>query len=220
MAAHLLTLDQLIVEACEQFAPTDAPTRYHAAALPYAKAFRRKLITSTSRENRAGLLEIGNDRTADLPDDYVEYVRLGVLSDDGQAIYTLAYADVGLPGAPALNAAAYPHDWMGEGGFRIDLATRRVVCNSLVPEHTLLVLEYKSFSAKDGEDIAIDPLAHTWGVKYILAELHNQKQNWQAAAKAEQARDTEFRLYEQAIRNFTLAGVRHINHRAAAQLWK
>ena len=221
MPAPLLTVGQIIVEACELFSESDAPTRYHGAARKHALAARRKLIGSTARENKFALLEVGNDRTVDLPWDYVEYSALGVLSDNGQFTIPLIYGNVP-PGAgrSIITPAAFPHDWMRNGGFQIDLAKRRVVCNSLVPENTLLVLDYKSYAAEEGDDIAIDPLAHSWAVKYVLAELYNQKQNWQAAAKAEAARDLLWTDYKRAIRNFSLAGAMQAKHETAMQNWK
>jgi hypothetical protein len=221
MAAPLLTLDMLISEACELFAPNDAPTRYYDAGMKHAKAFRRELIQTTSRENRTAFLEIGNDRTAALPDDYVQYARLGVLSDDEQSIYPLIYSDdIPLTERSTYPSSAWPCEWMRTGGFRIDNETRRVVCNSLVPQFTILVLDYKAFGAETGEDIAIDPLCHTWAVQYILRELHKQKKDWQSAGEAERDMNRAKALYKQSVRDFTLAGAMQIRHETAAQRWK
>lgn len=217
-----LFLSDLITEACELFAPTDAPTHYFTAAQKHALAFRRKLIGGTSRENRTQVLELGNDRTVDLPDDYVQYERLGVLSENQQYVHTLAYADISpMPVANVkIDPSCWPHDWMRFGGFKIDNAKRQIICNSLVPQNTLLVLEYKCYGAAFGEDIPIDPLAHSWGVKYILAELHGQKKDWVSAREVAKDREREFALYKQAISNFSLTGAMQVKHQTAAQLWK
>jgi hypothetical protein len=219
--APQLTLDTVITEACELFAPNDAPTRYFDAALKHAKAFRRELIGSTNQENKHELLEVGNDRTADLPDDYAGWVRLGVLSADEQHIYPLLYSNDVLPTQrSSFRAADLPDYWMQHGGFSVEPSTHRIVCNSLVPEGTVLVLEYKSLAAEMGEDIAIDPLSHTWAVQYILRELHKQRKDWQSAAEAEKDCLKANHLYKQAVRNFSLTDAMHIKHVAAAQLWK
>ena len=87
-----LTLDQLISEAIELFAPADAPTRYYSAALSHAHAFRRELIAGTNRQMKTEYLELGDDRTVDLPEDYVEYTMLGLTFPGwGGAVRNLVY---------------------------------------------------------------------------------------------------------------------------------
>lgn len=219
--APFLTLGQLITEACELFDPAGQPTRYFSSALKHGEAFRRKLITGTHREDRTDYLEVGGDRTAELPSDFVKYTRLGVLSDDELTIYPLLYdGSVPASGRTILQPADFPHEWMHLGGFRIDQQTHRIVCNSLVPEHTVLVLDYKTFGATVGEDIAIDPLAQSWGQKFILTELYKQKKDWASATTYAKDCMQEHELYKQAIRNFSLAQVKRVNHKAAGQRWK
>lgn len=245
-----LTLDQLIEEACQQFAPADAPTRYYTAAIPHANAFRRELIAGTGRELRTAYLELGQDRCADLPDDYVEYTMLGLQLPGWGTVRNLIY-NGSLSKATAPHATRQDtqdfltppttyeceqarHGLLDDGydgycgfgypgfsqEFRIDREEGRIICNSRVPADALLVLEYYGFGAKDGEDIAIDPLAHSWGINYILWKLHLQKQNLAMARELERLTLTEKTKYTNRTRNFSLAGATQAKQQASAQRWK
>ena len=65
-----LTLDQVIIDACEVFAPADAPTRYYTAALSHAAAFRRLYLRKNPTTLRTVYLQPAADRTVALPEDY------------------------------------------------------------------------------------------------------------------------------------------------------
>lgn len=250
MAAPLLTLDQLISEACEQFAPADAPTRYYTAALSHAQAFRRELLAGSHRELKTVYLEVGDDYSADLPADYVEYTMLGLQLPGSAVTRNLIYNSRLSLLPPTFRAASpagsfldpldsdeceqacyglldagydgycgfgYPHF---SQEFRIDRATGRVICNSLVPPLSLLALEYYGFGAKEGEDIALDPLAHSWGIHYVLERLNAQKKDWNAVAYHKEKVQEERAKYKNRTRAFSLDGALQAKHRAAAQRWK
>lgn len=87
----LLTLDQLIVEACEIFAPADAPTRYHQAALTHAHAFRRAYIKNNPQELKTAYIQLASDRTAELPEDYGQWTMLGLTFPGWGVIRNLIY---------------------------------------------------------------------------------------------------------------------------------
>lgn len=247
MPPPLLTLDQLITDACEIFAPADAPTRYYLAALPHAQAFRRELIAGTNRQLKTAYLELGLDRSVALPEDYVEYTMLGLqLPGWGvtrNLIYNASISGLPLPEPQPFGIVDYltppttyeceqarygllADGYCGYGigswnaEFRIDREEGRIICNSRVPSDALLVLEYYGFGAKDGEDIAIDPLAHSWGIQYILEKLSAQKKDWSAVQyhKAEALKERQ--KYKDRTRNFSLEGAMQVKQQAAAQRWK
>ena len=218
MPAPLLTLRALIQQACGIFAPADNSSRYFTAALHHAQAFRRELIAGNGRELRTAYLDLGTDRTVDLPDDCVEYESVGLLLDGADVIYPLAY-NAALSKLPT---AGYlpPLDTYWAPEFRIDRENHRLVCSSLVPDTAQLVMEYIGFGACVGKDIAIDPLAHSWGIQFILQGLNAQKKDWQAVAYHKGEALKEKVLYKDRIRNFSLTGAMQVKHEAAAQRWK
>lgn len=112
-----LTLSALIKQACDIFAPADASTRYYTAALHHAQAFRRELISGTNRELKTEELQLGDDRTVDLPDDYAEYRMIGMRLPGWGGVRNLAYNSVIslIPGeniAPNWSSASQVPDYL------------------------------------------------------------------------------------------------------------
>lgn len=243
-----LTLDQLITEACEIFAPADAPTRYYAAALTHAAAFRRAYSRKNAATVRTAYLQVGDDRTVNLPEDYANWRMLGLTFPGWASVRNLTYnAAIPLaiiPAAPtaaidylepptgAESVAAYgsidadTEAYCGFGRpvyaaeFRIDEERGRIVCSSRLPESAVLVLEYVSFDATDGEDIAIDAMAHDWGVNFILEKLYAQKKDWNTVAYYQRQANSALLKYREDKRTFSVGNVQRAKHNAARQRWK
>lgn len=251
-----LTLSQLVRQACDMFAPADSSSRYYTAALHHAQAFRRELITNSARMLKTEYLDLGDDRSVALPDDYAEYRMLGITFPGWAGVRNLVYNDR-LSLLPGENTPPYfgqaPADapdfltpptsyecaqaryglldadsdgYCGFGGpwyageFRIDHDQHRIICSSRVPGNARLVLEYQSFAAADGQDIAVDPMAHSWGLNHILEGLNAQKKDWGAAAYYGDKAKTEKARYKAATSNFSLGNAQQANHVAAAGRWK
>lgn len=242
---NVLTLDQLITEACEIFAPADAPTRYYSAALSHAAAFRRAYSRNNPATIRTAYLQVADDRTVDLPDDYANWKMLGLTFPGWGAIRNLVYNG----SLPLAVAAGAPDDYLeppteselvarygsidadtdgycgfGHPGhaneFRFDEEHGRIVCSSRVPTDAVLVLEYYGFDAPAGQDIAIEAIAHDWALNFLLEKLFAQKKDWNTVnyykGEAEKAR----LKYKEDKRTFGVDNVLHAKHTAARQRWK
>lgn len=244
-----LTLDQVIIDACEVFAPADAPTRYYTAALSHAAAFRRLYLRKNPTTLRTVYLQPAADRTVALPDDYANWQMLGVTFPGWSSVRNLTYngklslltfdpldttPDFLTPPTSAesgrvygaLDADAPSESYLGFGApvhaneFRIDAPNSRIVCSSRLPDSALLVLEYYGFGSEEGADIALDPLAHDWAKNFIIERLFAQKKDWNSVAYYKAEALKAHNLYVEDRRTFGLGNVLNVKRAAAAQRWK
>ncbi|TGE29809.1 hypothetical protein [Hymenobacter metallicola] len=77
---QLFTLDTVLRKFLQKMG--DAPAHYYAQMLPHVFDFWVGYVSDTGRENRTVELAILPDRTAVLPDDYDNYVMVGVRNGD------------------------------------------------------------------------------------------------------------------------------------------
>lgn len=242
-----LTLDQLITEACEIFAPADAPTRYYTAALSHAAAFRRAYSRSSTAAIRTAYLQVADDRTVDLPDDYANWKMIGLTCPGWGSIRNLSY-NGNLPlniaaasGAPddyltpptvaetgccygSLDADTEAYCGFGSpvhaNEFRIDEEGGRIVCSSRLPGDAVLVLEYYGFGAPGGVDITIDAIAHDWALNFLLEKLYAQKKDWNTVTYYKAEAEKARLKYAEDKRTFGVGNVLRAKHNAARQRWK
>ena len=237
------------MDACEVFAPTDAPTRYYTAALSHAAAFRREYLRKNPSTLRTVYLQPAADRTVSLPADYANWQMLGVTFPGWSSVRNLVYnGKLSLltfdpndttpnfltpPGSAdsgrvygALDADSPGEAYLGFGSpvhaneFRIDAPNNRIVCSSRLPDSALLVLEYYGFGAEEGADIVLDPLAHDWAKNFIIERLFAQKKDWNSVEYYKAATRKAHALYVEDRRTFGVGNVYNAKHRAAAQRWK
>lgn len=245
----LLSLDQVIIEACEIFAPADAPTRYYTAALSHAASFRKLYQRKNATTLRTVYLKADANRTVELPADYANWQMLGVTFPGWSSVRNLNYngklslltfdpsdttPDFLTPPTSAESDQSYgsidadspSEHYLGFGApvhadeFRIDPEHQRIVCSSRLPDSALLVLEYYGFGAEDGADIMLDPLAHEWAKNYIIERLFVQKKDWNSVAYYKAEALKAHSMYVEDRRTFGIGNVLNTKRAAAAQRWK
>lgn len=188
--------------------------RFFLQFLGFAYAFIDEYATEDAGQIKTVALAVHPNRTADLPDDYLHWVRVGQQVGDyivnldfnrDLALHTeggvaLPAAPAALPGPYALRPAGlsvfYFMGWdgtsglagYGNGGYRrefvVDKAQRQIRLNSALNPYTLY-LEYIGSECHRGPGTLIDPMAKMAAEYYILWQYYARKESWASAKQYE-----------------------------------
>jgi hypothetical protein len=149
--------------------------------------------------HRTVKLVVEVDRTAALPDDYVEWSMVGLRR--GEHVHNLLYnpALVAVPvldgpNGPSIQAPAYEYQYtncleafgvdcltgygypaLRPGEFTVQRAERQLLVSSQISPGTQLLLHYLSDDAPCGQSTIIHPLAESWLEFYILDYLNRKR---------------------------------------------
>ena len=180
-----------------------ADKRYYLQFLQFLYSFLDEYTVEDAGQIKTVQLAVQANRTADLPDDYVDWVRVG--QQVGSYILNLAFnrdlslmpdADVTFPtgatpdaspyAVQQANLSLYPFmGWSGgalagygAGGYRrefvVDKADRQIRLNSQLNAYPLY-LEYIGSDTRNGPETMVDPRAKMAAEYYILWQYSLRK---------------------------------------------
>ncbi|GGG61283.1 hypothetical protein [Hymenobacter glacieicola] len=192
----------------------ERPERYFTRLWPFAVSGLQELGFSGAGGHslKTILLDVGVDRVATLPDDYLEWVAVGQGFSDAagtRRVRNLAYGpslNLHAGYEPFLDPApldapvdtAWPaYQYFGWDGaslcgygygeyreeFRIDPKDRVLRVSSLIDAADPLVFQYLSSDSTPTAGTPLHPFLHRPLECYILSEWWSHKQNWTASAQ-------------------------------------
>lgn len=242
------TLRALVDQAALKI-DAERPERYFARLWPFAVSGLQELTLAGAGGHsvKTILLDLGPDRIATLPDDFVDWAAVGQEYADaagtmrvrqlayGPTLSTTAPVEPFLDPAPLstpVDTAAWPcYDYWGYAGgalcgygwgeyrqeFTIDPKERVLRASSLIDAALPLVFQYIAADERLTTETPVHPYLHRPLECWVLSEWWSHKQNWTAAAKWEKAYHGAKAAMKARFDPTTMAGITAALHEAFRQ---